>query len=72
MTPRSIALQGLGYSALLVALQGFGPTESLITGPYPAFNPGPPQRVTLASIADEDEELVLLITAALHVLKANQ
>lgn len=70
MTPRSIALQGIGYGALLVALQGFGGQS--VTQP-PVFGGGvhvPRQLRPEISLLDRDEEdLFSIILAALPLLE---
>lgn len=70
MTPRSIALQGIGFGVLLLALQGFGPVTS-----EPASGPtGGGFRAVAASPLGharqqkEDEEILVVILAALETL----
>lgn len=72
MTPRSIALQGIGYGALVVALQGFGPTEPVIPPNVVVGPRGEPQarelpiNLSLARRLDEDELMLAIIVAAVE------
>ncbi len=68
---RRVALQGLGYGALVTALQGLVPIE-VTDIPVTVVSGGsvmPRQIYVPRSRAyEEDEELMLLISAALHVI----
>jgi hypothetical protein len=74
LDPRAIALQGLGFGALLVALQGLA-TSADQGGPPPlAFGSVPRFSVSPAPLATrpahrEEEEILLLVATALQLLQ---
>lgn len=67
---RHIALQGIGYGVLFVALQGFATAEA---PPPPNVQVGPAGRTVYARrpLRNEDEEIIFIISAALQVLDIN-
>jgi len=68
---RRIALQGIGFGALATALQGFVPVE-VTDIPVTIISGGPPIRqiyVPRSRARIEEEELMLIVAAALHVIE---
>jgi hypothetical protein len=76
LDPRAIALQGLGFGALLVALQGLAtsvdqgapPPPPLGFGPVPRFSVSPAPLATRPAHREE-EEILLLVATALQLLQ---
>ena len=64
MTARSIALQGIGYSARLVALHGFG-AGAVVTQPPVMISGGRIDRLLEQQLA-EDEIIFAVVAAALQ------
>lgn len=86
LDPRAIALQGIGFSPLLVAVQGFA--EALVAISYADanaraygkkrtrdYNPVQPERqadwALQMQIAEEDEIVLAVVMAATPLLGAN-
>lgn len=74
MTARSVALQGIGYSTLLVALQGFGEQVS-VTFPQGFGSYPQPMRPRITApphpgrrLIESEEEVLLFLAAALQLL----
>jgi hypothetical protein len=65
ISPRAVALQGLGYGALLTAVQGLA---SVAVIHQPAVV-GMSRRIEVRSRRrNDDDEILLILMAALHVL----
>lgn len=73
LDPSAIALQGLGFGALLIALQGLAPVSISPPAPGPiavGARVGPPPRHFIRPTQrEDDEEVILLIATALQILE---
>ena len=70
LDPRGLALQGIGFSALLVALQGLSPVIELAPPPVTGPSAGTPTRHFIRPTRrEEDEEILLLVAMALQTLE---
>jgi hypothetical protein len=75
LDPRAIALQGLGFSALLIALEGLSPVVDVVPppapGPISAGNRvGPPMRHFIhPTRREDDDEVLVLVAMALQLLE---
>lgn len=69
LSPRAIAVQGFGSGALFVALQGLLPVSETATSPGAGGVFAPKARIkSAADFRRDDEEIMLIILAALHVM----
>lgn len=67
MNPLAIALQGVGYAALVLGLQGFSPVDEAVFHGRRAELPVAPDLREL--LLAEDELLVLFVTSFTPMLK---
>lgn len=68
---RRIALQGIGYGALVVALQGFSEVAADAPPQAATGGFGAPRVVIRPMLRNDDEELLLLVSIALNTLDLN-
>lgn len=61
LNPRAIALQGLGFATLLVAVQGLAPATVPVIEPLRYYSTGVDQTMALRRQQLEEDEVILAV-----------